>query len=134
MRRPAACVGLCLLGASALIASGCAVSPRVAEAPRAGAPGAALFLPGDLAAGDLGYDGFEYARRDGEMSIASHEPITAGDEWPAPAAPSLANRRSATLQTRSFGEIVVFFEPEGRGGHSYRPGHHARHLFRHPRR
>lgn len=87
----------------------------------------ALFAPHAASSNGDEWDAPEYTRRDYRMSIASATSPTALDQWPTDPQPSLAFRGSVFLNTRQFGETVIFFQPDHvgrRGGYWHERGWH----------
>ncbi len=122
MRTTIQCVLVC--GATMALLGGCAAPATVSRETSSVLPRAeALFLNPEMdwAAGD----GAEYARRDGDMRIASNEPLTANDNWPGPVAPNLDYRRTVNLQSSNFGETVLYFNSGPSSGYgTYQGGYY----------
>lgn len=74
----------------------------------------------------------EYARNNGHLVFAPPRALTAIDEWPQPAPPSIERQRRTTLSRQA--GTILFFEQPGRGREFGRGrGYNRRHYSPRPR-
>lgn len=110
-----ACVGL----AAALGGCAPAVAPRLSaggDAPwRGGVDGRGLFLPAETRAALGGVDEWdleEFSRRDGTLALAGPTgALTASDQWPRVAQPTLERSRHVRNPFFSSGDFVIYVPP-----------------------
>lgn len=111
--------GVCVGLAAALGGCAPAVVPRLSAGGDAssvgGVVGGALFLPTETRRALGGVEAWEfeeYARRDGALAVAGPTgALTASDQWPRAAQPTLERSRQVRNPFTSSGDFVIYVPP-----------------------